>query len=240
MTGAPAAPLVPRGLLAGIAIVLVGIVLLADSLGMLDARSGWDLWPIAVIIAGIAVRLQPGIADRVAGAVVLFAGLWLFFNALGIWTYPFWRIWPLILILIGAWMWYRTWHLRRVSGTDQPGAVALLSEVADRADGPLRSVELAAIAGGCTFDVGDAVRGRDPIIVDAFVVAGRVRVAVPGDWVVSLRVLSLPGNVVDARHQPPGGADRPVDLIVRGTAIVGVVQVIASTTTTARAAVGVS
>ena len=232
MTSAPAVPLVPRGLMAGIAIVLVGAVLLADSQGMLDAHSGWALWPVAVIVAGIAVRLQPGIADRVAGGVLLVAGIWLLFNELGLWTYAFWRIWPLILILLGAWMQYRTWQMRRLAGSGHAGAFAFLSQTSSRANGQLlRDVELSAIAADCTFDLRDAMRSSDPIVVDAFVIGGRIRVGVPGDWIVELRVLPLPGRVTDARAPEPGSVDARIDVVVRGTAIAGVVEVITSAAT---------
>jgi predicted membrane protein len=214
-------------LLIGVTIVLLGLVFLADGLGMLDAHSGWALWPIVVIVAGVAVRLQPGVADRIAGAVLIVAGIWLLFNEIGIWAYSFWRTWPLILMLLGGWIAYGTWHMR-LAGTGQAGVFAFLSQVDDGAGGRLRGIELSAVAGECTFDLGGAIRGDEPIIVDAFTVGGRIRVAVPEDWAIELRVLPLLGKATDARDGS-GGSDRTVDVVIRGTAIVGVVEVIAST-----------
>jgi hypothetical protein len=232
MTGTAAAPLVPRGLLPGVATLLVGAVFLADSLGMLDTGTGWAIWPIAVIVAGVAVRLQPGVASRVVGVVVIVAGIWLLFNEIGIWTYSFWRTWPLILILLGAWMRYRTWHMQHLAAAQQVGAFVFLSQVTRRTTGRVRGGELSALAGDGTFDFGGAIPSSEPIVLDAFVIAGRIRVAVPSDWTVEMRVLPVPGRVSDARGQDSSdAARRNADLIVQGAAILGIVEVIASTAT---------
>lgn len=235
MSGASQRPLVPRGLLAGVTIVLVGAVLLADSFGLIDARSGWDLWPIAVIVAGLAVWLQPDIADHTAGAVLVIAGGWLLFNELGVWTYSFWRLWPLILIALGAWMRYRLWDMQRLGERDRAGTFAFLSIVDERAHGrPVTGVELSAIAAGCTFEFERGNRDVDPIVADVFIIGGRIRLSVPEDWTVELRVLPLPGRVADARTQAlVTGTNRPADLVVRGTAILGAIEVVGAAGVTA-------
>lgn len=229
MTGAGAAPLVPRGLILGVAIVLVGLVFLADSLGMLAAASGWAIWPIAVIVAGVAVRLQPGVASQVFGIVLLVAGVWLLFNAIGIWTYSFWKTWPLILILLGAWIRYQSWHVRHLADTGQVGAVALLSQVTSQSGPVVRGGELAALAGDSLVDLGHAIRGSDPAVVDVLAIAGRIRVAVPTGWTVGMRVLAVPGRVSDTRGNAADAGDRKADLIVQGTAMLGVVEIVTST-----------
>jgi hypothetical protein len=238
MTGAAAAPLVPRGLIPGVVIVLIGLVFLADSLGMLDAASGWALWPLAVIVAGVAVRLQPGVTNQVFGIVLIVAGVWLLFNEIGIWTYAFWRTWPLILILLGALIRYQSWRFQRPADNGQFGAVVFLSQVTGQASpgGPdttrttdMRSGELSAMVGDGLFDFGNAIRGADPIVVDVLAIAGRIRVAVPVEWNVGMRVLALPGRVADTRSS--GATDavgRNVDLIVQGTAMLGIVEIVTS------------
>lgn len=228
MTGAAAAPLVPRGLILGVAILLVGLVFVADSLGMLDAATGWAIWPVAVILAGIAVRLQPGIASHEFGIVLLVAGLWLLFNEIGIWTYSFWRTWPLLLILLGAWIRYRSWHFEHLGDTGQVGDIVFLAQVTSDT-GPVRGGEFAALAGDGLFDFGNATRGSDPLTVSVLVIAGRIRVAVPVDWNVDMRVLALPGRVTDTRSSGSAAAGRKVDLVVQGTATLGIVEIVTST-----------
>ena len=236
---ASTAPLVPRGLIPGVVILLVGAVFLADNLGMLDAQTGWAMWPIVVIVAGIVVCLQPSTANRVTGIILIVDGVWLLFNALGIWTYSFWRTWPALLILLGGWMGYRTWYLRRqaggAAGYDEPttaaehaGAFVFLTRVTRSTAGQLlRSAELSAIGGDCGLDVSNVRRSAEPIVVDAFVLGGRIRLAVPADWPVELRVLPLAGRTADTRAAAPTTMS-PISprLIVQGTAILGVIEVV--------------
>jgi hypothetical protein len=235
---AGSAPLVPRGLILGVVTIVIGLVFLADSLTMLDAHSGWALWPLAVIVAGMVVRLQPGVANQVTGIFLLVAGVWLLFNGLGIWTYAFWRTWPLILILLGVWMWIRTRHMEGLAASGQVGAFVFLSQVRQRVNVTfLQGGELSVLAGDGTFDLGLALRGTHPIVIDALVVAGRLRIAVPADWVVETRVLPLPRRAGDMRGgSPTGTTDSTADLIVRGSAILGVVEVVSTTATPVAAA----
>lgn len=229
MTGAAAAPLVPRGLILGVAIVLVGLVFLADSAGMLAASTGWAIWPIAVIVAGVAIRLQPGVASQVFGIVLIVAGVWLLFNAIGIWTYSFWKTWPLIFILMGAWIRYQSWRLRHLADSSQIGVVALLSQVTSQSGQVVRSGEMSVLAGDGLLDFGDAVLGAAPAVVDVLAIAGRVRMAVPIGWNVDLRVLAVPGRVSDTRSRSEADAvDPAVHLVVRGTAMLGIVEIVTS------------
>ncbi|MBK6767583.1 MAG: hypothetical protein IPG72_00805 [Ardenticatenales bacterium] len=169
---ADAKPLVPPALLLGVLAFFGGAIFLADGLGLLDARSGWAMWPVAVILLGVVVWLQPGTDSRATGIILAVAGIWLLFNAIGWWSYSFWDAWPVILILLGAWMFHRTTELRRkaggADGYDAPttaaehvGAFAFLSQVHRRTTGQhLRTGEVIAIAGDCRFDFREAARGR--------------------------------------------------------------------------------
>ena len=61
-------------------------------------------------------------------------------------------------------------------------------------------------------------------------IAGRIRVAVPSDWNVDTRVLAVPGRVSDTRSSGAADAvDRKTDLIVQGTAMLGIVEIVTST-----------
>lgn len=239
-------PLVPLKLVLGVLTFLAGALLLADSFGMLRAGSGWTMWPLAVIVLGVAVRLQPNTTSRTTGGVLLVAGFWLLFNAAGIWEYSFWDTWPLLLILLGAWLLYRTDQMRQNAGgpegydqqstrAENVGALAFVARIGRKTTGQrLRTGEMIAILGDCSFDFTDARRGAGPIVVDAFALVGRVRITVPDDWVVRQRVLPLLGRVSDTRADVAeggdiafgDGAEAPVDLLIQGTAILGGVEVV--------------
>lgn len=237
-------PLVPTKLILGVLTLMAGSLLLADSIGMLRAGSAWTMWPLAVIVLGLVVRLQPGTANQVTGIILLVGGFWLLFNELGVWTYLLVDAWPLILISFGAWMLYRTDQIRQIAGGkegyDRPitgaenvGAFAFLAQIDRKTAGQrLRTGEMSAVLGDCSFDFTDAGRGAGPIVVDAFALIGRIRIIVPDDWVVHQRVLTLLGRASDTRDDAADGemasgdgVDAPVDLLVRGTAILGGVEV---------------
>ena len=242
MTAPAAAPLVPRGLIPGVVILLVGGVFLADSLGMLDAQTGWAMWPVAVIVAGIIVRLQPGIANRITGIILILAGVWLLLNELGVWSYSFWKTWPALLILLGAWMRYRTWHLRQLAGgaagydgsvtaAEHLGAFVFLSRVIRSTAGQrLLSGEFSVIMGDCGVDISNVTPGLEPVVIDVLALAGRITIAVPAQWSVQLRVVPLAGRASDTHGSTgviPASVGAPT-VIVQGTAILAIVEVVAA------------
>lgn len=239
-----AKPLVPPALVLGVLVFFIGGIFLADGLGLSSARSAWALWPVAVILLGVMVWMQPGIDNRSIGIVLVVAGVWLLFNAIGFWSYSLWSAWPAILILLGAWMVYRTAQLRRMAGgpdgfdrtdtgAERVGVFAFLADVHRRTTGQrLRTGQAVVIAGDGTLDLTDAARGADPIVVDVTVIAGRLPIRVPSAWGVELRVLPALGRAADGREddaRPDGGASAAaasIDLRVRGTAILGAVEIV--------------
>ena len=112
-------------------------------------------------------------------------------------------------------------------------------EASDAERDALRTGQMSAVLGECSFDFTDARRGAGPIVVGVFALAGRIRITVPDDWVVDARVLPLLGKVADRRDDndasaadddpaPAHGAEAPVDLLIQGTAILGGVEVVAA------------
>jgi len=237
-----ARPLVPPRLVLGLVVLLVGLLFLADSTGMLRADSAFAAWPVGIIALGLVVVLQPDPGNRLVGAVLLVAGVWLLLNTVGVWSYSFWRAWPYVLILFGAWILFRVDRMREREGpagrgrlesrrfdeeaTDASsiGAFAFLSRVSRRATSDqLEAGDFSVVGGDCHVDLQAATpAARAPVIVDVFALAGRVTLRVPSGWRVETRVLPLLGQViVPATHEHAGG---PV-IVVQGTAICGRVSV---------------
>ncbi|MGD8328553.1 MAG: DUF5668 domain-containing protein, partial [Acidobacteriota bacterium] len=167
-----ATPIVKPRLILGILVVLIGCIFVADQIGVVSAESAAAMWPVGVIAVGLVMVLQPDTANRLAGAVLLVAGVWLLCNALGWWSYDFWRTWPYLLVIFGAWLLYRVQLLRdregpagRPSGalgrfdarvTDAPsvGALAFLNAVERIATNPaFESGDFHAVLGSCDIDL---------------------------------------------------------------------------------------
>ncbi len=234
------APLVPWQLVLGLVVLLLGAVFLADGAGLLNADSALALWPVAVVVVGLVVVLQPDTANRAVGAILLVAGVWLLLNALGVWSYGFWRTWPYLLIAFGAWMIYRVRGMRQREAdggfdTATTGAAHVAGHVAgfaflDRVDreatgAGFQSGEMSAVLGSCRLDLrGVALGDGLPMpVVDAFTLFGTIEVDVPAGWNVDNRVVPLLGRV----HTPAPPAGPGPTVVVQGSAIGGRIAVTA-------------
>jgi len=210
---------IPRRLVLGLVVFVLGLVFLADSAGMLRADSAMRLWPIGVVALGLVVVLQPDAANRVVGTVLLIAGVWLLLDNVGVWSYGFWRTWPYLLVIFGAWIVYRA---RTMRGREAAG-FAFLDEVTRQAPARFEAGEASAVFGTCDLDLSRVETADLPPrpIVDAFALFGRIVVRVPAGWNVENRVLPLVGRV--ALPAPSGGNGPTV--VVQGSVIGGSISV---------------
>ena len=206
---------------------VLGALFLADSADLLRADSALSFWPVAVIALGLVVVLQPDTGNRLVGAVLLIAGVWLLLNAVDVWSYRFWQTWPYLLIVFGAWMIYRTYQMRERERRDPcVTGFAFLNRVdAQPASTPCAAGDVSAVAGECAIDLRGVQAGDAPLIIDVFALFGRIVLQVPAGWRVDTRVLPLLGRVDDLPG--PAAADGPT-LIVQGSAICGSVSVSAA------------
>ena len=216
-------PLVPPRLVLGMVTFVLGALFLADSADLLRADSALAFWPVALLALGLVVVLQPDPANRIVGAVLLVAAIWLLLNAVGIWSYRFWQTWPYLLIVFGAWMIYRVYQLREKARRDGwATGFAFLNSVAMPVAGAPVAGEVSAVAGECAIDLRNAQSGESPVIVDVFALFGRITVLVPPGWRVETRVLPLLGRVTDTLQAPAAAAPT---VVVQGSAICSSVEV---------------
>lgn len=219
-------PLVPARLVLGIVTFVLGALFLADSADLLRADSALAFWPVGLVALGLVVVLQPDTANRMVGAVLLVAGVWLLLNAVGVWSYRFWYTWPYLLIVFGAWLIYRARQMwERQDGDERVAAFAFLDVVARQATGaPFEAGEFSAVGGECRIDLCQAQASEQTgdVVIDAFALFGRIDLHVPARWRVDNRVLPLLGRVNDTSRQP---TTLGPTVVVQGSAICGSVSV---------------
>jgi predicted membrane protein len=107
----------------GVFLVLMGVVLALDQLGLVQANHVLRFWPVALIILGL-VMLQRGERQGALRAlVVIVVGGWLLLNTLGLVSLDLWGfIWPLLLVFFGARIMMHNQGSGSNTSPDQPGA----------------------------------------------------------------------------------------------------------------------
>jgi predicted membrane protein len=118
----PNSPSVTPKFIIGVCLVLVGIVLALDQLGLLYANHLLRYWPAALIVIGL-VMLQRGERHSALRALVLIVvGGWLLLNTLGLVSLDLWEFFvPLLLVFFGARIMMHNQRPRPGAPTDPPG-----------------------------------------------------------------------------------------------------------------------
>lgn len=95
----------PSSVWGGAVILLVGVVLLLDRLGVLYAQQVFQFWPMLLVAGGLALLLQlvhtGSLGSRVFGGLVMAAGMLLQANYLGFVHLRGNVFWPFVLIGLG-------------------------------------------------------------------------------------------------------------------------------------------
>ena len=90
-------------LIAGVLLILVGLLFTLDNFGLLDAGRIADYWPLALVGLGLKDLLAPrGSADRAWGASLLALGVFFQLRRLGVIALSFADFWPFLLVLFGG------------------------------------------------------------------------------------------------------------------------------------------
>jgi predicted membrane protein len=224
------ASLMTPGFLFGAVILLVGVFLLLRNLGVIP-RVDDDVIPPAIVIAfGVANLFTGSLSKRLIAALVTFVGVYWFLDRIGLAPYPFYRIWPVFLILAGLLL---LWRALRGRGEGEVTSASTLSEfamfggVGRKIGSPdFQGGQVFAIFGGHEIDLTAAGLQR-PAVVDVNVIFGGIDIKIPPEWSASVEGVAIFGGYEDSTVQPKvvEGAPAPPVLIVRGFAIFGGVEV---------------
>lgn len=218
-------PLNPQAVL-GLLVVVAGLLLTADNLGMLESGRVLSFWPVGVLIVGgsMFLRATDTAARTWAAFITLAGGVWTVSRVLG-WPVNFSIIFPLALVMVGVIIVQRAMGLRR----DEPGTsdqqisdLAFWSGVERRVSSSLfRRADLTAVMGGVQLDFRTAAINGEAVI-DLFAMMGGIEIRVPPDWAVSNQVIAIMGGVQD---KSTGGNDSKHRLILRGFVMMGGVEI---------------
>ena len=224
-TGTKGEPMIGR-VVAGLALVAVGVVFLLGEVGVVDAPGALvgSWWPLVFVAIGVALAVE----QRRLGTgplVFLVLGVVLLAATTDVVALDARIVWPVVLIAVGAWLLVRPGSRRSQEVEDaRISATAMFEDRAVRAAAvELEQVSLTSVFGDVDLDLRDAKPSED-MTVDVTVLFGDVDVTVPADWRVVLAASSV---FADVEHRPPphpAEADAPL-LRVRGFSIFGDVTV---------------
>jgi hypothetical protein len=212
----------------GLVLIIVGLVLTLDSVGVLrtDGLGRW--WPLLLIgIGTVKVRQPREDGQRAAGvALLLVGGLLQLLSILA-----FGSSWALLLVALGAFLLWQG-----IEGAPRAAAAAVsespyLSDMAligylkrSHHAAPFRGGSVTAVMGGVELDLRKASWGNGtPALVDVVAFWGGIEIKVPEGCTVDAQVVPVMGafeNKVDSPAVPGGPR-----LVLRGHAIMGAVVV---------------
>jgi predicted membrane protein len=221
----------------GLAIALVGVVLVLDRLNLAVASQILRFWPVAIVLTGGLIFVQSRkVGGGVNGIVVMIIGGWLLLNSLGIVRLRFWELfWPMILILIGTVLVVQTLKHRSkaAAGADADDTITIFAALSGvqrkSAARRFRGGEVSVFMGGGHIDLREATipRGEEAVL-DIFAVMGGCEILVPPSWSVATPLVPLMGGVEDKRLSalPQGveataGGLAPPRLVLRGLVMMG-------------------
>jgi predicted membrane protein len=106
----------------GACLVLMGVVLALEQLGLLQAHHLLRFWPAALIILGLVMLQRTDKHSALRALLLIVIGGWLLLNTLGWVSLDLWEfIVPLLLVLVGARIMMRNPSGRSATLPDQPG-----------------------------------------------------------------------------------------------------------------------
>lgn len=211
----------------GALILLVGIVLLADTTGLYDTRPLLDYVPSLFVLLGLYAFVRSGFRNIFGPLViVVLAGTWQLVELEVVEWSEVSSFWPLFLVIFGLSIIVGQYRSRpsksgssRVSGFGFFGGSQKRVTTSD-----FESANLSALFGGAELDLRDAGLAEQPAHVSCIALFGGVEVHVPEEWNVEMDVLPIFAGASDERMRVERDHDE-VDLVVSGFAAFGGVEV---------------
>ena len=219
--------------LVGLALVIIGGAFLVGNLT--DWEIPWaSWWPVFIIAAGLW-NFRP--KSWLTGLIITALGVFFLLSTLDVWDYSIgdvWRLWPVILILVGARIlfWRRKKRSRRdpqyVSDESVPGEVNVTSVFGSASrkviDRNVSGGQIVSIFGSTKINMADAGLADGGATLDVSAVFGGAEFRVPENWNVDIQTTNFLGGVEDKRARPPAGAsgDR---LTLTGVCLFGGIEV---------------
>lgn len=216
----------------GFVLVLVGALFLLDTFNIMDFDFGGIManwWPAILVIIGL-IKLQG--QDRGAGLIFILIGVLFLLTTHDVigWG-SIWRLWPLVLIIIGLSMVFKgrrsNWKLTNEStiGNDFIHSNAVFGGAEHTITSQnFRGGETMALFGGVELDLRGAKISPDGCKIHATALFGGVEIIVPTDWNVILTGTPIFGGI-ESKSRSMADAKTGKDIYIHCTVAFGGVEI---------------
>ena len=224
------------GIVTGSIFILIGIAFLLDHLGIVAIGNLWRFWPLLLVVAGVINFTS---RDRRAwGVLLMFAGVVLQLNELGITRFGWAAFWPMMLIALGLFIMWGSfqWSSKPLASTSKGGdprttlneAVVFGGLERRMTSQDFQGGDITAIFGGIELDLTEANMEGNEATLAITAIFGGVEVRVPRNWQVAFRGAPIFGGIEDktrtARVDDPASPN-PKTLVITGAVIFGGLEI---------------
>lgn len=223
-------PFSPK-LVLGVAIIVIGLILTLDNLGLVEAHVLFKLWPLVLVAVGIAKLKQEGSQAGLGGWFLIFGGAFLL-----LFNFGRGRIEEVIgpLLVVGLGILIVTHALKQSRGVppelaqsqDFLRGTAIFGGFKRRvASQTFKGGELTAIFGGYEVDLRPALMDQGQARLDIFVLFGGGEIRVPEGWEVIHQATAIAGALSDGTHHGPTPPEGRPRLVITGLILFGGTEV---------------
>lgn len=208
--------------LAGIGVIIIGALLLLDTLNVANFNNVLSTWWPLILIGVGTVMLINDIKNWVWGVVILSAGVLFQLWRLNILTVNPWEFfWPVVVIAIGLSILINRSSQPRLSKTESDDVSAVLGGI-DQANtsGDYKGGKATAVLGGVKLDLRKSVIKKEATL-EVFVLCGGIELIVPENVIVKPKAACILGGIDNKQRGEKSG---PV-LYVTGTVALGGIEI---------------
>jgi predicted membrane protein len=224
------------GIITGVFLILIGLAFLLDHLGIISVGSLWRFWPLLVVFAGVINFTS---RDRRAwGIFLIIAGALQQLNELGITHIGWSQFWPMLLIALGLFVMWGSfhWSSKSVASPSKGGdprttlnEAVVFGGLERRMTTPdFQGGDITAIFGGIELDLTEASMQANEATLAITAIFGGVEVRVPPTWQVAFRGAPIFGGIEDktrtARVDDPASPNLKT-LVITGAVIFGGLEI---------------
>ena len=225
-----------RNIFGGLILLLIGLIFLLDNLKVIPPEfSLKDWWPLILILIGIFQLVQSRCFFHFSGWLLIFLGgvfLLTVQHRFGLEWDNIWRLWPVILILLGISIIFGRHHSHGtpLAGTSAKSGESVLQEKIilsslnkEITSADFRGGDISVVLGSAEIDLRAAKMTDATAWLTVSVVLGSVEIRIPGDWTVEMKTNAVLGSIENKTTANKEGSSKK--LVITASSLLGSVEI---------------